>query len=62
MYQFNIRISDDTKDKVDWLSDVTGESNVNVARQGIEMLYQAKRAEFEKEQDFLDWIKANKNR
>lgn len=61
MYQFNIRISDDMKTKVDWLSEVIGEPNVNVARRGIEMLYQAKKDEFENEQEFLDWIKTHKN-
>ena len=57
MHQFNVRISDDTKAKVEWLSEVMGEPAAYIGRMAIENLYQEKRRDHESDQAFLDFIK-----
>jgi predicted transcriptional regulator len=56
----NMKTSDDTKDKLEWLSEVLDDSQAGVIRTAIFKLYEEQKAVHKDNKDFLRWIRSNK--
>lgn len=60
MGQINFKANDETKLKLDWLTEVQDTTSSNIMRNAIDVAYEAQKAKYQDDQNFISWLKANR--